>query len=65
MSTHFFDAVTSCSAGFSRRRFVRSVSATAVAAGTLGFRDLLAAEAAGLRKRGKSMILLWMQGGPS
>jgi uncharacterized protein (DUF1501 family) len=41
------------------------VSAAAVAAGTLGFRDLVSLEAAELRKRHKAMILLWMAGGPS
>jgi hypothetical protein len=32
---------------------------------SLGWRDLLIAKAAELQQRGKSMILLWMDGGPS
>jgi hypothetical protein len=51
--------------GFSRRSFLHSVSAGAIAAGTLSFRDLMSLQAAELRKQGRSMILLWMQGGPS
>lgn len=49
----------------SRRSFVRGVSAGAVAAGTLNFRDLLGLRADELRAEGRAMILLWMQGGPS
>ncbi|GAB4150054.1 MAG: DUF1501 domain-containing protein [Planctomycetaceae bacterium] len=49
----------------SRRGFLRTVSAGSIAAGTLGFHDLMAVQAEELRKRGKSMILLFMQGGPS
>ncbi|MGE3806325.1 MAG: DUF1501 domain-containing protein [Gemmataceae bacterium] len=48
----------------SRRGFVKSLAA-GVAFGALGWRDLLMAKAADLRKQGKSMILLWMDGGPS
>jgi uncharacterized protein (DUF1501 family) len=51
--------------GFSRRSFLHAVSAGAVAAGTLSFRDLVSLQAAELRKRQKAMILLWMVGGPS
>ncbi|MCA9078491.1 MAG: DUF1501 domain-containing protein [Planctomycetaceae bacterium] len=51
--------------GVSRRSFLHAVSAGAVAAGTLSFRDLLSLQAAELRKQGRSMILLWMAGGPS
>src|SRR4029077_120052 len=40
-------------------------SAGAVAAGTLNFRDLMSVRAGELRKQGMSLILLWMQGGPS
>jgi len=51
----------------SRRGFLRTLLGGACAAGTLqlGWRDLLMARAADLRKQGKSMILLWMDGGPS
>src|SRR5581483_10565299 len=50
----------------SRRGFLRNLAA-GVSAGTLalGWRDLLQAQAAELRKRGKALILLWMDGGPS
>uniref|UniRef100_A0A7C4LMP5 DUF1501 domain-containing protein n=1 Tax=Schlesneria paludicola TaxID=360056 RepID=A0A7C4LMP5_9PLAN len=51
--------------GVSRRGFVHAVSAAALAAGTLSFRDLITVRADELRKRGRSFILLWMQGGPS
>jgi hypothetical protein len=51
--------------GVSRRNFLHCVSAGALAAGTLDFRDLMSVSAAELRKQGMSLILLWMQGGPS
>jgi len=50
--------------GIKRRSFLRTVSATA-ALGGLGFRNLLAANANALRKEGRSLIVLWMRGGPS
>lgn len=49
----------------SRRSFLQHVSAGALAAGTLNFRQLMSVRAEELRKQGRSMILLWMQGGPS
>jgi hypothetical protein len=49
----------------SRRSFLQRVSAGALAAGTLNFRQLMSVHAEELRKEGRSMILLWMQGGPS
>lgn len=49
----------------SRRRFIQHISAGSVAAGSLGFRELMAVQANELRKQGRSMILLFMQGGPS
>ena len=48
-----------------RRDFLRGVSAAALAAGSLNWRDLVALQAAELRRQGKACILLWMQGGPS
>ncbi|MGD9853590.1 MAG: DUF1501 domain-containing protein [Planctomycetaceae bacterium] len=51
--------------GATRRSFLHTVSAGAVAAGTLSFRDLLSLQAGELRQQGRSMILLWMAGGPS
>lgn len=49
----------------SRRNFVHAVSAAAFASGTLSFRDVMTVQAEELRQQGRSMILLWMQGGPS
>src|SRR5205085_806382 len=51
--------------GVSRRSFVHCVSAGALAAGTLDFRDVMSVGAAELRKQGMSLIVLWMAGGPS
>jgi uncharacterized protein (DUF1501 family) len=62
MSVHMLDDVTATRSGFRRRRFLKTLAAGSCA---IGFRDIMAAEAAALRKRGKAMILLWMQGGPS
>lgn len=47
-----------------RRGFLKQL-ALGAAAGAFGWRDLLTARAAELRRQGKSMILLWMDGGPS
>ncbi|MFO1020679.1 MAG: DUF1501 domain-containing protein [Planctomycetales bacterium] len=51
--------------GLNRRSFVHAVSAGALAAGTVNFRDIMSLQAEELRKEGKSMILLFMQGAPS
>lgn len=48
----------------SRRGFLYGTSA-ATAAGAFHFRDVMSLQAAELRKQGKAMILLFMQGGPS
>jgi uncharacterized protein (DUF1501 family) len=48
-----------------RRDFLRGLSAAALAAGSLTWRDAVAMEADELRRQGKACILLWMQGGPS
>jgi hypothetical protein len=48
-----------------RRDFLRGITTAGIAAGTLSWRELVMLEAAELKKRGMSMILLWMQGGPS
>lgn len=49
-----------------RRAFLgRLMAAGAGGALALGWRDMLVAQAAELRRAGKSMILLWMDGGPS
>jgi uncharacterized protein (DUF1501 family) len=47
-----------------RRDVLKLVPATA-AAGMLGWHSLMTSQAAELRQRGMSCILLWMQGGPS
>jgi len=65
MSTYAHEQIQVSRRGLSRRRFLRYVSAGSVAAGTLGFRDLMSVQAEELRKQGRSMILLFMQGGPS
>jgi uncharacterized protein (DUF1501 family) len=53
-------------AWMSRRHFMSHVSAaTGLAASATAFTGAIAVEAAALRKRGKSCILLWMGGGPS
>ena len=49
----------------SRRDILRLLPAAGFAAGVLPFGDVVAANAADLRKRSKACILLWMQGGPS
>lgn len=51
--------------GLNRRRFMHHVSAAALAAGTLSFRDVVSLQAEELQKQNRSMILLWMGGGPS
>ncbi len=63
----FLDIGTTRDGVVSRRSFLKQFSAGTAAAGaiTLGWRDLLIAQAGELQKQGKSMILLWMDGGPS
>lgn len=49
-----------------RRLFLKAASGlTAAGVTTFGWRDYLMLQAAELRRQGKSMILLWMDGGPS
>ncbi|GAA4432680.1 DUF1501 domain-containing protein [Bremerella cremea] len=49
-----------------RRGFLKQLmTASAAGAMTLSWRDMLVAQADELRKTGKAMILLWMDGGPS
>ena len=54
---------------FHRRRFLRDLSIYSAGAATLGgslpFGAALAADAQGMRKRGKAIIVLWMAGAPS
>lgn len=67
MITPFLDVRTDARGVVTRRDFVKRLGLAAGIAGglQLGWRDLLIARAAELRKRNKSMILLWMDGGPS
>jgi hypothetical protein len=65
MSLHLHQSIQLSRRGVSRRNFLHYVSAGAAAAGVLNFHDLMTVQAAELRKQGKSLILLWMQGGPS
>ncbi len=54
--------------GFAGRRdFLKrlSLGAAAVGAAQISWRDVMIAQAEELRKQGRSMILLWMDGGPS
>jgi hypothetical protein len=62
---HQVDVSVSRRGQIRRRDFLRGITAASVAAGTLGWRDLVMLQAGELRKRGMSCILLWMQGGPS
>lgn len=64
MASHH-EKICITSRGVSRRGFLHSVTAGAVAAGTLNLRDLMSLQAAELQKQGRSMILLWMNGAPS
>ncbi|MCA9042462.1 MAG: DUF1501 domain-containing protein [Planctomycetaceae bacterium] len=51
--------------GINRRRFLHTVSAASLAAGTLSFRDMVSLQAEELKKQNRSMVLLWLSGGPS
>src|SRR5262245_24760593 len=48
----------------SRRAFLKQAALSVGSLG-LGFRHLMLAQASTLQRQGKSMILLWMDGGPS
>jgi len=67
MIRSFWDIGVSRHGVTSRRGFLRQLSATAGAGAalTVGWRDMLIAQASELRRRGTSIILLWMDGGPS
>lgn len=51
--------------GVCRRDFLKGFSAASLAAGKLGWTDLMTVRASDLRRRGMACIVLWMQGGPS
>jgi uncharacterized protein (DUF1501 family) len=66
MFRSFASAQLHSSGHVSRRGFLGALSASAAfGAVQLSWRDMLLAKAEELRKHGKSMILLWMDGGPS
>ena len=66
MIRSFLDVHTNRDGVVNRRGFLGQLAAgTTAGVVTLGWRDMLMAQAAELRKRGKKMILLWMDGGPS
>ena len=66
MLRSFLDIQTNAHGVAGRRAFLKQLTATAAAgAMTVGWRDMLIAQAAEQRRRAKSMILLWMDGGPS
>jgi Protein of unknown function (DUF1501) len=50
---------------FGRRDFLRGISAASLAAGVVGWKDLVGLRADELRQRGMACILLFMRGGPS
>ena len=61
---HHVDVSINRRGGMQRRDFLKAIS-LAGAAGGLSWHDRMSLEAAELRKRNKSCILLWMAGGPS
>jgi hypothetical protein len=65
MTIHQTEHVQFTRRGLSRRSLLRSISAGAIAAGTLSFQDLMCLQAGELRRENRAMILLWMNGGPS
>jgi len=66
MLRSFISATTSGEGLTTRRGFMKSLCVSAGAGAlTLSWRDMLLARTNELRKSGKRMILLWMDGGPS
>lgn len=65
MQPTIHDTIQLSRTGMQRRRFLRQSTALGLGTGFLGFREGLAAQADELRRQGKSLILLWMAGGPS
>ncbi len=65
MNSFIHESISLTRKRLSRRRFLHHVSAAGLATGMLGFRDVMSLQAEELRRQGKSMILLWMAGGPS
>ena len=67
MTTPFMHVWTDPRGTVRRRDFLKQlgVGAGVMGAAQIGWRDLLIAQAGELRKQKRSMILLWMDGGPS
>ncbi|MCA9045959.1 MAG: DUF1501 domain-containing protein, partial [Planctomycetaceae bacterium] len=65
MFTYRHDTLSVTRGGLSRRSLLKSLSFGALATGVLSFRDALSLQAEELRRQGRSLIVLWMQGGPS
>lgn len=66
MIRSFLDVRTTPQGVSGRRTFLKQLAVgAATGACAVGWRDLLIAGADELKKRGKKMILLWMDGGPS
>ncbi|MCA8991320.1 MAG: DUF1501 domain-containing protein [Planctomycetaceae bacterium] len=65
MFTYRHDTLSVTRGGLSRRSLLKSLSFGALATGVLSFRDALTLQAEELRRQGRSLIVLWMQGGPS
>lgn len=68
MVTPFLHAWTNSRGEVRRRDFLKQLTtagAAAAAVSQIGWRDLLIAQASELRRNQRSMILLWMDGGPS
>src|SRR3954454_24989172 len=66
MLRSFISATTNSEGLTSRRGFLKSLGVAAGAGAiTLSWRGMLLGRASELRKSGKRMILLWMDGGPS
>jgi len=65
MSSYLHDQVNIRKHHVGRRRFLQQISAAALGTGMLSFRDYLTLQAEELRKQGRSLIVLWMAGGPS
>lgn len=65
MKLFHHQAVSVSRRGIARRGFLQTLSAGALAAGALNFRDVMSLHAEELRQQGKAIILLWMAGGPS
>ena len=65
MSRFIHDVLNVGQHSVSRRRFLHQLSAGAMATGLFSFRDMISLQAEELRKQGRSLIVLWMAGGPS